>query len=181
MPGNDADDENKAFKPIEGSGSVAVRDVEKIREELEDELRPILLKLRDPVVLGSILFKVASEKENANRILRNIYARLDALEARIANLEGLAGEARRPAPAILPEIDQRIVDFVKKKGLACAEDVQSAFNYRGRNAASARMNNLFELGVLEKVQAGRKVFYRLKESRLQGDQNLHASGRGVRP
>ncbi|MEM3030878.1 MAG: hypothetical protein QXH27_04040 [Candidatus Micrarchaeia archaeon] len=178
MPGNEADEENKAFKPIESA--LPTKDVEAVRDEVENELRPVLAKLRDPVFLASVLYMTVREKENTNRLLKNIYARLDALEARIGRLEGLAGEARRPAP-VLPDVDQRIVDFVRQKGLACAEDVQSAFGYKGRNAASARLNNLFELGVLEKVQAGRKVFYRLPESRLQGDQHLHASGRGVRP
>jgi hypothetical protein len=37
--------------------------------------------------------------------------------------------------------------------------VRRALNYRGTNAASARMNKLFEKGVLDKEQVGRKVYY----------------------
>jgi len=91
--------------------------------------------------------------------------RLLSLEARITALEQkLAGTPERPErKTLLPEIDEDIAAFVAKRGGACAEEVQAKFGYKGRNAASSRLNRLCDLGVLEKVQVGRKVYFVAKK------------------
>lgn len=131
-----------------------------------DELKQQLLKFKDPIVLGSLMYTVMTEKENSNRLLKNILGKLDALEERISELEARQGGSPRgpkgPAP-MLPEADERIVQYIRKRGRACAEEVRDSLHYRGTNAASARMNKLFEKGVLSKQQVGRKVFYVLTQ------------------
>lgn len=129
-----------------------------------DELKQQLLKFKDPIVLGSLLYTATVERENSNRLLKNILGKIDALEARIAELEKNQAGPRGPrgptSPMpMLPEADEKIVQFIGKRGRACAEEVRDALRYRGTNAASARMNKLFERGVLEKEQVGRKVYY----------------------
>jgi len=128
-------------------------------EERKEKLKAVVAKLDDPVFQGALLHTVVQEKENQNRILKNIYAeieRLRGLEERVAKLEGKA-IATDAIP--LPEADARIIEYVKSVGKACAEDVQKKLGYRGKNGASARLNRLYSLGVLNKVQAGRKVLY----------------------
>jgi len=107
------------------------------------------------VVLATIAYKLLEERENTNRILKNVLARMDKLEAGRE-----AGEP--PQGMLLPEIDQKIMDFVGKAGKATAQDVQKEFGYRGSNAASSRMNRLAEMGILDKRQVGRKVFFLLR-------------------
>ncbi len=125
-----------------------------------DELKKQLLKFKDPVVLGSLFYTVAVEKENSNRLLKNILGKLDALEERINELEAREKPSRPKSPGpMLPEADEKIVEFIGKSGRACASEVKTALKYRGTNAASARMNKLFERGILEKEQVGRKVYY----------------------
>ncbi|MBI4399120.1 winged helix-turn-helix transcriptional regulator [Candidatus Micrarchaeota archaeon] len=144
------DKENDVYKDIAPSS----------QEDIVGELKKELLKFKDPVVLGSLMFKVLSERENSNRILKNIYTKLEALEARISRVEeNLPGRNRPKAPVILPDVDKEILAFIKQRGMACAEDVKKSLNYKGKNAASARLNKLFEQGVLEKKQAGRTVYY----------------------
>jgi len=63
---------------------------------------------------------------------------------------------------LLGSTDERIVGFVGSRGAVCAQDVQTQFKYKGKNAASARLNKLASMGVLEKQQAGRRVYYRLR-------------------
>lgn len=63
---------------------------------------------------------------------------------------------------LLSSTDEQIVSLVGLRGVACAEDVQAHFKYKGKNAASARLNRLASLGVLEKQQAGRRVYYKLR-------------------
>ncbi len=57
-------------------------------------------------------------------------------------------------------LDASIIQFIQVKGLACADDIKGIMNYRGRNAASARLNNLFKRGVLHRYQLGHKVYYK---------------------
>ncbi len=127
-----------------------------------DELKQQLLKFKDPVVLGSLMYTATRERESTNLLLKNILAKIEALETRMAKIESEKGEPRGPRgppSPLLPEADERIMTYIKKRGRACAEEIRDAFRYRGTNAASARMNKLFEKGVLEKEQVGRKVYY----------------------
>ncbi|MEW6328894.1 MAG: hypothetical protein AB1468_02130 [Candidatus Micrarchaeota archaeon] len=138
------------------------REVGAITSELEREIK----KLKDPTVHAGIMYSVVRERETTNALLREINAKLEklhSLEERVRKLE--ESVVRAPKKEImLAEVDEEILKFVRGRGRACAEDVQRAFNYRGRNAASARLNKLFENGVLEKRQAGRKVYYIAKTS-----------------
>ncbi|MCX6777743.1 MAG: hypothetical protein NT157_02555 [Candidatus Micrarchaeota archaeon] len=129
--------------------------------EINDELRKELLKFKDPVVLGMMIYKMKEERENTNRIMKTLLARLDSLQARLEQLETPASPQNigKSKLTLIPKIDEEIVAFVRKKRNACAEDVQRHFRYRGKNAASARLNKLFELGLLEKRQVGRTVYY----------------------
>jgi predicted HTH transcriptional regulator len=90
-------------------------------------------------------------------LLREIVGRLEAIESR---LEGIEKELRGEIDEeILGDVDEKIIEFVKKNGKVCADDLQRAFNYKGKNAASARLNRLYSQGLLEKKQAGRRVYY----------------------
>ena len=60
---------------------------------------------------------------------------------------------------ILPEIHEQIVGFIKQAGKSTAEEVRARFNYKGKNAASARLNRLCGMGVLLKKQVGRKMYF----------------------
>lgn len=63
---------------------------------------------------------------------------------------------------LLAPADEQIVSALRSRGTMCAEQIRVIFGYKGKNAASARLNRLFELGILEKQQAGRVVYYRMK-------------------
>lgn len=132
-----------------------------VKEEVDAVMREVknkVDKLSDPLVQASLMYTVRRERENTNLILKNIYARLEQLEEKIRKLaETSAG--RIEAPMLLSEVDEQIIAFVKVKRKACAEEVQKQFKYKGRNAASARLNALFTQGMLEKAQVGRKVYY----------------------
>ena len=57
-------------------------------------------------------------------------------------------------------LDAKILDFVQTHTMICADDLMKAMNYRGRNAACARLNRLYREGLLERYQLGHKVFYK---------------------
>jgi len=122
------------------------------------DFRKMQEQFRDPVVIGALLNAVSEERTATNLILKEINAKLERMEARINALE----TRRTPDDFAIPEVDGGIYDFVKKKGAACAADVQKKFNYKGKNAASARLNGLCRQGLLEKKQVGKRVFFSAK-------------------
>lgn len=135
------DNKEKIFKSNAGGSA--------FKNEIKSDLEENMGKFRDPVVMGELVYKLLEERENTNRILKNILAKLEALET---------GRAKHEEP-ILPEIDSEILGFVTEKGKVTAEDVRKKFKYRGKNAASARLNRLCNMGLLRKKQAGKKVFF----------------------
>mgnify|MGYP001270302242 CR=1 FL=1 len=138
--------------------------LKKEASEIKSRAQAVAEKLDDPVFQGALLNAVVHEKENTNRILKEIYAELErarSLEGRVARLERGIGKATAEATdAIpLPEADARIIEFIRAKGKAGAEEVQKKFGYKGRNGACARLNRLYMLGAVGKAQVGRKVLY----------------------
>ncbi|MGC8899782.1 MAG: hypothetical protein ACP5JC_02115 [Candidatus Micrarchaeia archaeon] len=124
----------------------------RFEEEIENEAKRIGKKLKEePLLVGVLLAKLIEERENTNRLMKTLIARLEAIEKKLANEE--------PEGMILSEIDEAVLSLVKESGKASAEDVQRKFNYKGKNAASQRLNRLYEAGLLKKKQAGKKVYY----------------------
>ena len=147
------DNDDKQYKPIDNAFT------REIRSDLEQNME----KFRDPMILGEMVYRLLEERENTNRLLKNILAKLDLIEAKI----GHGSITQKISPAIqaameepmLPEIDEQIMSFVKEAGKATAEEVRVKFNYRGKNAASARLNRLCDIGLLQKQQVGKKVYF----------------------
>jgi len=139
-------------------------------EKMKADIVNVYEKLNDPVFLGSLFHVAASERENTNRILKTLLTRLDALDARVRNLEAgrrtAKPEGPRP-PVILPDVDFDILSFVRRRGRVYADEVREKFNYRGTNAACTRLNKLYAEGLLEKKQVGRRVYYNAKEVDVQ--------------
>ncbi|HNT60922.1 MAG TPA: hypothetical protein PKJ97_03020 [Candidatus Bilamarchaeaceae archaeon] len=130
------------FKSIGSSG---------LREKISSDIQQHAEKFKDPVVLGELVYQLIEERENTNRILKTLLARLDSLEQRLAGGKG--------EEALIPETDEKIMEFVRSRGKATAEEVQAEFGYKGKNGASSRLNRLGSLGLLSKRQVGRKVFF----------------------
>ncbi len=153
---------------------------EKISSEfasVASDFKKLAQASRDPLAVAAMLDRLTEERKSTNLVLKEIsrkLEKLDELESRIHGLEtkmskasqtsqSAASEALRepqaPQPPLLPEIDESILGFVRKHGRATAEEVQRKCKYKGANAASARLNGLFKMGLLEKRQVGRNVFF----------------------
>lgn len=136
--------------------------------ELTEDLSEAVYQMSDPVAIATMLYSIAEEKKSSNLVVRDINGKFDHMMEkldRVANLlEGISQGMVTPGREIgQPEIsdrDQEILNFVRSKERVCADDVQDHFKYKGRNAASARLSKLFRDNMLEKIYAGRKVYYR---------------------
>ena len=110
-------------------------------------------QFKDNATIGLLLYRLAKEREASNSMFKQISEQLE----RIAQLleKGQPAEVK----SIISDIDQKILAHVQRNGKVDAEEIQSIFQYRGKNAASARLNDLYEKGLLKKGRAGKKVFY----------------------
>ncbi len=126
-------------------------------EQVSSEFQEFSSKMKNPLVVGALLNKLTEERQSTNLLLREINAKLEKieqLEKRLADIE--SGKREK---TLLPEVDKIIITFIEKKGAVCAEEVQAKFKYKGKNAASARLNRLCNLGLLKKIQVGKKVYF----------------------
>lgn len=139
-----ADNEDNKYKPTDAA----------FTREIKSDLEANMEKFRDPVVLGEIMYRLLEERENTNRLLKNILQKLEALEAR-----GVSTKEVREETPLLPKIDEDILAFVKETGQVTAEEVRKRFKYKGKNAASSRLNRLSKQSLLSKKQVGKKVFF----------------------
>jgi len=128
------------------------------------EFREFQQQMKDPLLVGAMLNRLSEEKRSTNLVLKEINSKLEKLfelEERIKQIEQKiyskagAGETRQ----FLSEIDNKIMNFVKKRGKCCAEEIQKQFKYRGRNAASSRLNALWKQGLFDKKYAGKTVYF----------------------
>lgn len=145
-------------KSISEVGSGMAEEFNEVREEFE-KFRE---EMKNPLVVGALLNKLSEERASTNLLIREINAKLDkilALEQRLTKIEEKLTKPQKEAKRLLPDIDEEIMDFVEEKGKASAEEVMKNFKYKGKNAASARLNNLFKQGLLEKKQAGKTVYF----------------------
>ena len=110
---------------------------------------------------------LTEEREKTNALLREVANKVRQLEGSVAAM----GEAEKNAEdrafansneIPLSYVDAQIIDFVqtRKDGMACADEVRKYMNYKGNNAACARLSALHKLGLLERFQMGHKVYYR---------------------
>ncbi len=128
-------------------------------EEIASEFRKFQADFKDPLVLGALLSALKDERSSTNLLLKELNVKLDRIESRLAAVETSKPDAKA---AMVAEVDSDILDFIRLQGKACSEDVQTQFQYKGKNAASARLNHLFRLGLLEKHQVGKKVYFTTK-------------------
>jgi DNA repair ATPase RecN len=143
-------------------------------QELTENLSDAIYNMSDPVSIAAMLYTIAEEKKSSNLVVReingkfdNILEKLDKVYTQLIELNQKLGETNSakveiPREEMLSDRDKEILDFAKKKTKVCADDIKLKFNYRGRNAASARLSKLFKENLLEKIYVGRKVYYKIK-------------------
>ncbi|MEM3373275.1 MAG: hypothetical protein QXD43_02090 [Candidatus Aenigmatarchaeota archaeon] len=144
-----------------------------IKKDILSVEQSTLNQLNDPIVIGVLLFKLLEERENTNRLLKTLLQKIEILEQKIdkktlADSKEIEKESEEKISNdldmdLLPEQDQKIIQLIQERGKVCAADIKLHFNYKGENAASARLNRLFSLGILKKINVGKKVYFLLNK------------------
>ena len=134
--------------------------------ELSLDAQEISKYSENPVFLAMLLFKLAEERDKTNKMLEQIFDKFDAIMLKLKTEQGSTARESMPTAAetspALAEQDQIIMHLAKANGQIGADLVKTELGYKGKNAASQRLNRLFKEGHLRKIQAGRKVLYLAK-------------------
>lgn len=131
------------------------------RELKESISRVYSLYTKDPLVMGVLLYKLLEERENTNRLIKTVVRRIEELNKQ--QPEQQKPTSKEEIKELLSETDQRILSTIKKLGKATAREIAKEMNYKGANAASARLNRLYESGFLKKKRIGKKVYFFFQE------------------
>ncbi len=119
----------------------------------------------------SLLKYMIDENKRTTMILHTMLQKIDRLETEIDDpvMEESEEEPQEPKTAdkapkqlAISTIDAKIMQFIQlsEHSMACADDIRRGMNYRGRNAACARLNKLYKMGLIERFQLGHKVYYK---------------------
>lgn len=108
---------------------------------------------------------VMEDSKSTRQVLNKIQDVLSRLEQDVAEAEFETVDDPAPQPGAVKEVplsslDTKIIQIIQMKNMASADDIRKAMNYKGKNAASARLHKLYKQGVIERYQLGHKVFYK---------------------
>jgi len=143
---------------MKGSGA----EYEKEYKELLGDVAQATNQIQDPVAIGLMLYQLAEERKSTNLIIRNLNAQIEALGVKIEDIAKQQSHTGVQQTTGLSDRDIEVLEHVKEKGRICADELQKRLNYKGKNAASARLSKLFHEGRLEKEYAGRRVYYKIR-------------------
>lgn len=125
-------------------------DLKKIEEQMLAEIRYDKKQLTDPAEIGILINRLLEERKATNELFRQIIEMLDKIGE---------GKQQKRQEIMLSDVDQRLIDHIQRCGKVDAEEIAAAFKYKGKNAASARLNSLYQKRLLMKGRAGKKVLY----------------------
>ncbi|MEM3227543.1 MAG: winged helix-turn-helix domain-containing protein [Candidatus Micrarchaeaceae archaeon] len=121
--------------------------------------------------LFALLKYMIEENKKTTMLLRSIAEGIGKLENEVGTYS--AKEENAPVPSfigtnknakevLLSESDAKILQAIQLSphSMACAEDIRVKLGYKGKNAASARLNKLYKSGLLERYQLGKRVYYK---------------------
>jgi len=130
---------------------------------MNDDFEKFQSLVKNPLALANMFLGLKTAMDNFNGLLLELNKTLKALDTRVASIEqsrSVPTAQAQPAEArTLSPRDKEIFKYVQSRGRVCAEDLQEHFEYKGKHAASARLNKLFTLKLLRKEHAGRTVYY----------------------
>ena len=142
------------------------KELEEEIQKIKKEISSISSKAVDETnasEISSLVKYLVEERARTNKILMDVTKRLKELEAEIVKEQPVQEPVKTRAEGRevpISSTDAQILLFVQEQTMACAADLQGYMHYKGKNAASARLNKLYKEGLLERFQLGHKVYYK---------------------
>jgi DNA repair exonuclease SbcCD nuclease subunit len=143
-------------------------DISDLKEgfEYQDEVEKLNRFLLLAEEKAAMMHVISEERKSSNLVVKDIGSKFDQILSRLDRIATLLEEQaqnREENETIgISDRDEEIIEFIKTKKKVCADDLQDHFSYKGRNAASARLNKLFRDKLVEKIYAGKTVYYMMR-------------------
>lgn len=134
--------------------------VKRISPEFSDlsmDMQEVLKESSNPAFLAALLFKLTKEREETNKILKEMSLKFTKIEEMLK--ENSSNSHTSIEENVLPEPDQHIMQLINEVGMVSAQDVKARLAYKKSNAASQRLNKLVREGHLKRIRSGRKVLF----------------------
>lgn len=141
-------------------------EIQELKKVVEKLSKATSEEVHDEGSISTIVKYMIDERERTNKMLKGITERLKKLEIDLTTIETSEKEQQPNEFPVgnkeipLSGLDSKILEIAQAKGMVCADDVQKEMNYKGRNAACARLNRLHRGGLLERYQLGHKVYFK---------------------
>lgn len=135
----------------------AVKRISPEFSDLSTDLTEIMKESSNPAFLAALLFKLTKEREETNKILKNLEAKFEKIQELL--LTSSSNSHTKIEEKVLPEADQHIMQLVDEIGQVSAKNVKERLAYKKENAASQRLSKLVSEGYLRRVRSGRTVLF----------------------
>lgn len=139
--------------------------LQELESRLEEYRQRNMAALPSRVNADDILRYFIADKQNTNALINAMTEQVKALRESVSET-ALDAQAQEEYREQLPEIalsatDTKILNFIQTRpqGMACADDVRMHMQYKGNNAACARLRSLEKAGLLARHQMGHRVYY----------------------
>lgn len=135
----------------------AVKRISPDFNDLSIDMQELMKESSNPAFLAALLYKLTKEREETNKILKNIEKKFSKIQELM--LTNSSHSHTKSEENILSEPDQHIMQLVDEMISVSAKDVKERLSYKKENAASQRLSNLVREGHLKRVRSGRKVLF----------------------
>lgn len=113
------------------------------------------------VINEQLMATILQHLEQIHGKIDQVHVRLDRLEARQVPASEISTKASEGSEIRFSRAEKKILELVKQKKNVQAEPVARLLRI-SRSNASLKLNKLYSVGLLEKHQDGKDVFYRMK-------------------
>jgi len=137
----------------------AVKKIAPEFSEISADMQEILKESSNPAFLAALLYKLAKEREETNKILRSLEAKFAKIQELMLSNSNSSSSHTKQEESILSEPDQHIMQLVGELGMVSANDVLVRLSYKKSNAASQRLCKLVREGHLKRIRSGKKVLF----------------------
>lgn len=151
------------FKEFAKTSKKSSKELNQKFNDLTFDIQEIMQLGKNPAFLSMLLFKLAEERRRTNELLESINIKYDKILKKLKDKSHDISFESNDKIRILPEQDQLIINLIQEKGTINADEVKQALKYKGKNAASQRLNKLAREDYLKKVQSGRRVLFTLNQ------------------
>lgn len=138
------------------------------QDETEKEFQNLMFdvkydkeKFNDPETIGLLMYRLSKQRKQTNHLFSEILDKLGKMEKKFEakGVKTVTEREERIDKAMLSDVDRKIYRYMENSDKVDAEEIKEYLGYKGKNAASARLNSLYKKGYLDKERVGKRVLY----------------------